>query len=87
MNRKSGFTNALAKTYRGIESLYDTQQHQQFTSYSYHKISIVAQSSLDITMAILTVFLDKISNLADSDLAGKSDPYVKFELAQDVSRS
>ena len=34
-------------------------------------------------MGILTVFLDKIDNLADEDMVGKSDPYVKFELEQD----
>ena len=34
-------------------------------------------------MGVLTVFLDKITNLADEDNIGKSDPYVKFELEQD----
>jgi hypothetical protein len=36
-------------------------------------------------MAILTVTLNKVTNLADEDLLGKTDPYVKFELEQDVS--
>mmetsp|Transcript_17252 Transcript_17252/g.29731 ORF Transcript_17252/g.29731 Transcript_17252/m.29731 type:complete len:132 (+) Transcript_17252:92-487(+) len=34
-------------------------------------------------MPILTVHLDRIENLADKDMIGKSDPYVKFELEQD----
>lgn len=34
-------------------------------------------------MAILTVVLEKITNLVDEDALGKSDPYVKFELEQD----
>jgi len=34
-------------------------------------------------MPILTVHLDKITNLADDDHIGNSDPYVKFELEQD----
>lgn len=34
-------------------------------------------------MAILTVKLNKVTNLKDGDLIGKSDPYVKFELEQD----
>mmetsp|Transcript_3281 Transcript_3281/g.6037 ORF Transcript_3281/g.6037 Transcript_3281/m.6037 type:complete len:132 (+) Transcript_3281:320-715(+) len=34
-------------------------------------------------MPILTVHLDKITNIADKDIVGKSDPYVKFELEQD----
>ncbi|KAL7537691.1 hypothetical protein ACHAXR_008003 [Thalassiosira sp. AJA248-18] len=34
-------------------------------------------------MPILTIHLDKITNLADEDHIGKSDPYVKFELEQD----
>jgi hypothetical protein len=36
-------------------------------------------------MAILTVTLNKVTNLADEDVIGKTDPYVKFELEQDVS--
>jgi len=28
-------------------------------------------------MPILTVHLDKITNIADKDIVGKSDPYVK----------
>ena len=34
-------------------------------------------------MGVLTVFLDKIINLVDTDLFGKADPYVKFHLEQD----
>jgi len=34
-------------------------------------------------MGILTIYLDKITNLVDDDHAGNSDPYVKFELEQD----
>mmetsp|Transcript_54895 Transcript_54895/g.116631 ORF Transcript_54895/g.116631 Transcript_54895/m.116631 type:complete len:132 (+) Transcript_54895:86-481(+) len=34
-------------------------------------------------MGILTVFLEKATNLKDEDTIGKSDPYVKFELEQD----
>jgi Ca2+-dependent lipid-binding protein len=34
-------------------------------------------------MGVLTVYLDKIENLADEDHVGKSDPYVRFELEQD----
>jgi Ca2+-dependent lipid-binding protein len=36
-------------------------------------------------MAVLTVTLNKVTNLADEDVIGKTDPYVKFELEQDVS--
>jgi hypothetical protein len=36
-------------------------------------------------MAILTVVLNKVTNLADEDFIGKTDPYVKFHLEQDVS--
>mmetsp|Transcript_19095 Transcript_19095/g.25059 ORF Transcript_19095/g.25059 Transcript_19095/m.25059 type:complete len:137 (-) Transcript_19095:227-637(-) len=34
-------------------------------------------------MGVVTVLLDKITNLRDADTMGKSDPYVKFELEQD----
>jgi len=34
-------------------------------------------------MGVLKVFLDKITNLADDDKIGESDPYVLFELEQD----
>jgi len=34
-------------------------------------------------MGVLTVFLEKASNLADTDLIGKTDPYVRFDLKQD----
>ena len=34
-------------------------------------------------MGILTIVLDKVTNLKDEDTLGKSDPYVKFELEQD----
>jgi Ca2+-dependent lipid-binding protein len=34
-------------------------------------------------MGVLTVYLDKITNLRDGDTIGKSDPYVKFELEKD----
>jgi Ca2+-dependent lipid-binding protein len=34
-------------------------------------------------MGVLVVFLDKVTNLADDDHIGESDPYVKFELEQD----
>mmetsp|Transcript_12057 Transcript_12057/g.18188 ORF Transcript_12057/g.18188 Transcript_12057/m.18188 type:complete len:132 (+) Transcript_12057:392-787(+) len=33
-------------------------------------------------MGILTVFLDRATNLKDVDTIGKSDPYIKFELEQ-----
>ena len=36
-------------------------------------------------MAILTVVLNKVTNLKDNDTIGNTDPYVKFELEQDVS--
>jgi Ca2+-dependent lipid-binding protein len=36
-------------------------------------------------MAIITISVDRVSNLANSDIIGKSDPYVKIELKQDVS--
>lgn len=34
-------------------------------------------------MGVLTVFLDKATNLADTDYIGKTDPYVRFDLKQD----
>ena len=34
-------------------------------------------------MGVLTVKLVKATHLADKDLAGKTDPYVKLELEQD----
>eukprot|EP00542_Grammatophora_oceanica_P019688 CAMPEP_0194046668 /NCGR_PEP_ID=MMETSP0009_2-20130614/22229_1 /TAXON_ID=210454 /ORGANISM="Grammatophora oceanica, Strain CCMP 410" /LENGTH=136 /DNA_ID=CAMNT_0038692057 /DNA_START=75 /DNA_END=485 /DNA_ORIENTATION=- len=34
-------------------------------------------------MGVLTVILEKITNLKDTDGVGKSDPYVKFHLEQD----
>lgn len=34
-------------------------------------------------MGKVTIFLDKISNLRDADMLGKSDPYVRFVLEQD----
>ena len=34
-------------------------------------------------MGVLTVYLDRVTNLVDDDYLGKSDPYVKFELEQD----
>ena len=34
-------------------------------------------------MGVLTVFLDKATNLADTDIIGKTDPYVRFDLKQD----
>ena len=34
-------------------------------------------------MGVLTIYLDRITNLADADYIGKSDPYVLFELEQD----
>ena len=33
-------------------------------------------------MGILTIYLDKATNLKDEDTIGKSDPYVKFSLEQ-----
>ena len=36
-----------------------------------------------IKMGVLTVYLDRASNLADTDWIGKTDPYVRFELKQD----
>jgi hypothetical protein len=36
-------------------------------------------------MAVITVSVDRVANLANSDVIGKSDPYVKLELKQDVS--
>ena len=35
-------------------------------------------------MPTLTVLLKNITNLADEDHFGKSDPYVKFEIEKDV---
>ena len=34
-------------------------------------------------MGKIVIFLDKITNLCDQDVLGKSDPYVKFHLEQD----
>jgi Ca2+-dependent lipid-binding protein len=34
-------------------------------------------------MGRLTVFLEKVDNLADKDLVGKTDPFVRFDLEQD----
>lgn len=34
-------------------------------------------------MGALTILLEKVDNLRDGDLIGKSDPYVVFELKQD----
>eukprot|EP01083_Nonionella_stella_P265591 899538_1 len=34
-------------------------------------------------MGILTIYLDKATNLKNEDHFGKSDPYVKFSLEQD----
>ena len=34
-------------------------------------------------MGILTIHLDKATNLKDKDTIGKSDPYIKFSLEQD----
>ncbi|KAG7342855.1 C2 domain containing protein [Nitzschia inconspicua] len=34
-------------------------------------------------MGRLTVHLDRVSNIADKDVLGKTDPYVRFELKQD----
>ena len=34
-------------------------------------------------MGVLTIYLDRVSNIADEDLLGKTDPYVKFDLEQD----
>jgi hypothetical protein len=36
-------------------------------------------------MAVITVSVDRVTNLANIDVIGKSDPYVKLELKQDVS--
>eukprot|EP01083_Nonionella_stella_P061245 159628_1 len=33
-------------------------------------------------MGVLTIYLDKATNLKDKDTIGKSDPYVKFSLEQ-----
>eukprot|EP00585_Thalassiosira_rotula_P003835 CAMPEP_0196159848 /NCGR_PEP_ID=MMETSP0910-20130528/46527_1 /TAXON_ID=49265 /ORGANISM="Thalassiosira rotula, Strain GSO102" /LENGTH=131 /DNA_ID=CAMNT_0041424773 /DNA_START=103 /DNA_END=498 /DNA_ORIENTATION=+ len=33
-------------------------------------------------MGILTIYLDRATNLKDKDTIGKSDPYIKFELEQ-----
>mmetsp|Transcript_29470 Transcript_29470/g.61497 ORF Transcript_29470/g.61497 Transcript_29470/m.61497 type:complete len:132 (+) Transcript_29470:181-576(+) len=33
-------------------------------------------------MGILTIFLDRATNLKDKDTIGESDPYIKFELEQ-----
>eukprot|EP00584_Thalassiosira_punctigera_P012790 CAMPEP_0172550664 /NCGR_PEP_ID=MMETSP1067-20121228/31430_1 /TAXON_ID=265564 ORGANISM="Thalassiosira punctigera, Strain Tpunct2005C2" /NCGR_SAMPLE_ID=MMETSP1067 /ASSEMBLY_ACC=CAM_ASM_000444 /LENGTH=131 /DNA_ID=CAMNT_0013338301 /DNA_START=108 /DNA_END=503 /DNA_ORIENTATION=+ len=33
-------------------------------------------------MGILTIFLEKATNLKDKDTIGKSDPYIKFEMEQ-----
>ena len=34
-------------------------------------------------MGMLTIFLDKAENLANTDIGTGSDPYVRFELEQD----
>jgi Ca2+-dependent lipid-binding protein len=34
-------------------------------------------------MGRLTIHLDRVSNLADADVLGMTDPYVRFELKQD----
>ena len=34
-------------------------------------------------MGVLTILLEKVTNLRDEDGIGRSDPYVKFELEQD----
>jgi Ca2+-dependent lipid-binding protein len=34
-------------------------------------------------MGKLTIFLDKVTNLSDKDIMGKSDPYVVFHLEKD----
>ena len=34
-------------------------------------------------MGVLTVHLDRVSNITNKDLIGKTDPYVRFELEQD----
>ena len=34
-------------------------------------------------MGVLTIYLDKATNLKDKDTIGKSDPYIKFSLEQD----
>jgi Ca2+-dependent lipid-binding protein len=34
-------------------------------------------------MGILTIYLDRIENLVNDDLMGKSDPYVVFEMEED----
>eukprot|EP00581_Thalassiosira_minuscula_P030896 CAMPEP_0183781188 /NCGR_PEP_ID=MMETSP0739-20130205/58124_1 /TAXON_ID=385413 /ORGANISM="Thalassiosira miniscula, Strain CCMP1093" /LENGTH=131 /DNA_ID=CAMNT_0026024313 /DNA_START=15 /DNA_END=410 /DNA_ORIENTATION=- len=34
-------------------------------------------------MGVLTIYLDKATNLKDKDTFGKSDPYIKFSLEQD----
>ena len=38
---------------------------------------------LSSTMGLLTVYLDKCTNLKNVDLMTASDPYVSFELEQD----
>ena len=34
-------------------------------------------------MGVLTIFLDKITNLVDKDTIGKADPYVKIHVEHD----
>lgn len=34
-------------------------------------------------MGVLTIYLDKVSNLTNKDLGTGSDPYVRFEMEQD----
>jgi len=34
-------------------------------------------------MGVLTIYLDKATNLKDEDTIGTSDPYIKFSLEQD----
>ena len=34
-------------------------------------------------MGLLTIYLDRLENLADTDFFGKTDPYVRLELEQD----
>ena len=34
-------------------------------------------------MGVLTIYLERATNLKDKDTIGKSDPYIKFSLEQD----
>jgi Ca2+-dependent lipid-binding protein len=63
--------------------------HPRHDSFSKHSTPLYKDMSTGLTnrepcstMGVVTVYLDKISNLQDEDSLGKSDPYVVFCLEQ-----